>query len=101
MAIWGMGVMVGPVLGPTLGGWLTDVASWRWTFYINVPIGALSFFLAMHYVPDTAVKERAAWTGRASRSSPPGIAGLQYMLDRGQQDDWFDVERDPHVRSAS
>src|ERR671929_1250513 len=53
MAIWGLGVMVGPVLGPTLGGWLTDVASWRWTFYINVPIGAISFLLASQYVPDS------------------------------------------------
>ena len=54
MAIWGMGVMVGPVLGPTLGGWLTDVASWRWAFYINVPVGILSLVLAARFVPDTA-----------------------------------------------
>jgi len=58
MAIWGLGVMVGPVLGPTLGGWLTDVASWRWTFYINVPVGALSFFLASQYVKSAERRER-------------------------------------------
>src|SRR5258705_11611719 len=88
MAIWGLGVMVGPVLGPTLGGWLTDVASWRWTFYINVPIGALSFFLATTYVPDTERRgRRMDWTGLALIGT--GIAGLQYMLDRGTSQDWF------------
>src|SRR5574338_31313 len=64
MAIWGLGVMVGPVLGPTLGGWLTDMASWRWTFYINVPVGALSFFLATQYVKSAERRERRMdWTG--------------------------------------
>ncbi|MGZ5032590.1 MAG: DHA2 family efflux MFS transporter permease subunit [Usitatibacter sp.] len=88
MAIWGLGVMVGPVLGPTLGGWLTDIASWRWTFYINVPIGALSFFLATQYVPDSVRKARRMdWTGLALLAC--GVAGLQYMLDRGTQQDWF------------
>jgi DHA2 family multidrug resistance protein len=88
MAIWGLGVMVGPVLGPTLGGWLTDVASWRWTFYINVPIGALSFFLAAQYVPDAGRRARRMdWTGLALLGS--GIAGLQYLLDRGTSQDWF------------
>ncbi len=88
MAIWGLGVMVGPVLGPTLGGWLTDVASWRWTFYINVPIGALSLFLASQYIPDTPRKERRMdWTGMVLLGT--GIAGLQYMFDRGNSQDWF------------
>jgi DHA2 family multidrug resistance protein len=88
MAIWGLGVMVGPVLGPTLGGWLTEVASWRWTFYINLPIGALSFFLAWQYVPDTDRRERRMdWTGLVLLGS--GVAGLQYMLDRGTSQDWF------------
>jgi DHA2 family multidrug resistance protein len=88
MAIWGLGVMVGPVLGPTLGGWLTEVASWRWTFYINVPVGALSLFLASAYVRETGKRERRMdWTGLALLGT--GIAGLQYMLDRGTQQDWF------------
>lgn len=88
MAIWGMGVMVGPVLGPTLGGWLTEVASWRWTFYINLPVGALSFFLASQFVPDTPRRERRMdWTGFVLLGV--GLAGLQYMLDRGNQQDWF------------
>ncbi len=88
MAIWGMGVMVGPVLGPTLGGWLTDVAGWRWTFYINVPVGALSLFLASQYVRDSERRERRMdWTGLAMLGT--GIAGLQYTLDRGTSQDWF------------
>src|SRR6185437_15819832 len=81
MAICGLGVMVGPVLGPTLGGWLTDVSSWRWTFYINVPVGALSLFLASQYVGESKRRERRMdWVGLALVGS--GIAGLQYMLDR-------------------
>ncbi|HXF79443.1 MAG TPA: DHA2 family efflux MFS transporter permease subunit [Usitatibacter sp.] len=88
MAIWGLGVMVGPVLGPTLGGWLTDVSSWRWTFYINVPVGALSLFLASQYVGESKRRERRMdWVGLALVGS--GIAGLQYMLDRGTTQDWF------------
>ena len=88
MAIWGLGVMVGPVLGPTLGGWLTDVSSWRWTFYINVPVGALSLFLASQYVTESKKRERRMdWMGLALVGS--GIAGLQYMLDRGTTQDWF------------
>ena len=88
MAIWGLGVMVGPVLGPTLGGWLTEYASWRWTFYINVPIGALSFFLASQYVHNAPRKTRRMdWAGLALLGS--GVAGLQYMLDRGTTQDWF------------
>ncbi len=88
MAIWGLGVMVGPVLGPTLGGWLTDIASWRWTFYINVPVGALSLFLAMTVIPETPRRERRMdWTGLALLGA--GVAGLQYLLDRGTSQDWF------------
>lgn len=88
MSLWGLGVMVGPVLGPTLGGWLTDIASWRWTFYINLPVGVLSLFLAYQFVPDTQRKSRRVdWTGFGLLGI--GIAGLQYFLDRGNQQDWF------------
>jgi MFS transporter, DHA2 family, multidrug resistance protein len=88
MAIWGLGVMVGPVLGPTLGGWLTDAASWRWTFYINVPVGALSLFLASQYVKSAERRARRMdWTGLALLAA--GVAGLQYTLDRGTTADWF------------
>ena len=89
LAIWGMGVMVAPILGPTLGGWLTEAVNWRWNFYINVPVGALSLLLTLRYVPDTPVKERRMdWWGFVFLAA--FIAGLQYTLDRGQQEDWLD-----------
>jgi DHA2 family multidrug resistance protein len=88
MAIWAMGVMVAPILGPTLGGWLTEYISWRWTFYINLPVGIISFILAMRYVHDTPTRERRMdWTGFATLAL--GIGALQLVLDRGNQDDWF------------
>jgi len=88
MAIWAMGVMVAPILGPTLGGWLTEFISWRWTFYINLPVGILSLFLATRHVPDTTVKQRDMdWAGFVSLAV--SIGALQLVLDRGNQDDWF------------
>jgi DHA2 family multidrug resistance protein len=88
MAIWAMGVMVAPILGPTLGGWLTEFMSWRWTFYINLPVGIISFFLAARHVPDTVIKQRDMdWMGFISLAV--GIGALQLVLDRGNQDDWF------------
>jgi len=88
MAIWGVGVMVGPILGPTLGGYLTDIASWRWNFYINVPIGILCLLLSMRVIPDSPIKERKMdWIGLTLISV--AIGGAQYFLDRGNHDDWF------------
>lgn len=89
LAIWGMGVMVAPILGPTLGGWLTEAASWRWNFFLNIPVGALSLFLAARSVPDTPARSRPMdWWGLLFLGI--FIAGLQYVLDRGQQEDWLD-----------
>jgi DHA2 family multidrug resistance protein len=88
MAIWSMGVMIGPIAGPTLGGWLTEVLDWRWTFYINLPVGIISFLLASRFVPDTERRSRNMdWLGFIYLSL--AIAGLQYFLDRGNTDDWF------------
>jgi DHA2 family multidrug resistance protein len=88
LAIWGMGVMVAPILGPTLGGWLTETVNWRWNFYINVPIGVVSFLLAARHVPDTETRARGMdWWGLGFLAM--FIGGLQYLLDRGQQEDWF------------
>ena len=88
MAIWAMGVMVAPILGPTLGGWLTEYISWRWTFYINLPVGIISLILVARHVHDTPTRERRMdWTGFATLAL--GIGALQLVLDRGNQDDWF------------
>jgi MFS transporter, DHA2 family, multidrug resistance protein len=89
MAVWGMGVMIGPILGPTLGGYLTDVYNWRWVFLINVPFGILAAIGLMVFMGETDRREgsRFDWTGFAVLSV--GLAALQLMLDRGEQQDWF------------
>ena len=88
MALWGMGVMVGPILGPPLGGWLTDTYSWHWVFLINVPIGALALFGVAASLPtDETRASRFDWRGFAFLAI--GIGALQLFLDRGQQQDWF------------
>ena len=88
MAIWGMGVMVAPIMGPTLGGYLTETLTWRWTFYINLPVGIISLLLAARFVPDTKVKQRSMdWIGFATLAI--AIASLQLVLDRGADKDWF------------
>lgn len=92
MAIWGIGVMVGPILGPTLGGLITEVSTWRWNFYINVPVGIISLILTWKNLIDTEKKERQMdWIGLILISI--SIASLQYFLDRGNQDDWFDSRK--------
>jgi DHA2 family multidrug resistance protein len=89
MAVWGMGVMVGPILGPTLGGWLTDSYNWRWVFFINVPIGAFALFGVFTYIKADFVQRasRFDFFGFATLSLAIGL--LQMMLDRGEQMDWF------------
>lgn len=88
MALWGVGVMIGPILGPTLGGWLTEVATWRWNFYINVPIGLGSMLLTWQVLPASKQKKRNIdWTGLILVSL--AIGAFQYVLDRGNQADWF------------
>ena len=89
MAIWGMGVMVGPILGPTLGGYLTEVYDWRWVFFINLPFGALAIFGLWFFLRDEKRGLASAfdWTGFFVLSL--GIGALQMMLDRGGELDWF------------
>src|SRR5664279_3615867 len=88
MALWGAGIMLGPVLGPTLGGWLTDVADWRWVFYINLPIGILAFFGLSLYLPDT-VKRIRRFDLFGFTCLSIGLGAVQLLLDRGQELDWF------------
>ncbi len=90
MAIWGMGVMLGPIMGPTLGGWLTETYSWHWVFLINVPIGILTVLGLMAVMPETEKKShlRFDWLGFAALAV--GIGALQLMLDRGEQVGWFE-----------
>jgi DHA2 family multidrug resistance protein len=88
MAMWGMGVMVGPILGPTLGGWLTETYNWRWVFYINVPIGIVTFLGLSAYLSETRTSKGSFdWFGFAMLSL--AIGSFQMMLDRGEQLDWF------------
>ena len=89
MAIWGMGVMIGPILGPTLGGWLTEALSWRWTFFINLPIGIFSALLSWRVVADSDKRDRNMdWWGLLYLTMFLGC--LQFVLDRGGREDWFD-----------
>jgi DHA2 family multidrug resistance protein len=92
LAVYGIGVVCAPIIGPTLGGWLTDTYSWRWAFYINLPVGVLALFLISLFVQDppyfrTAKPGRIDMMGFALLSL--WLATLQIVLDKGQQDDWF------------
>src|SRR3982074_3560271 len=90
MAVFGLGVMLGPILGPTLGGWLTDSYSWRWVFYVNLPLGVLcafGIFLFLERRADRPLARRLDWL--RFRSVALGIGALQLLLDRGERLDWF------------
>ena len=89
MAIWGVGVMVGPILGPTLGGWLTDSYNWRWVFFINVPIGLLAAYGMWRYIRPVAGPRRQRFDVFGFGTLSLAIGALQLLLDRGQQNDWF------------
>jgi len=89
MALFGVGVMIGPVLGPVLGGWLTENYSWRYVFYINLPIGILDLLGIMLFLPESQRDQvsKLDWFGFGTLSVTLGA--LQIMLDRGEQKDWF------------
>jgi DHA2 family multidrug resistance protein len=89
MAVWGMGVMVGPILGPTLGGWLTDSYNWRWVFFINVPIGVIAFYGMWRYIRPDPGRRSARFDVFGFTTLSLGLGALQLLLDRGQQNDWF------------
>src|SRR6266446_4283522 len=90
MAIFGVGVMVGPTLGPTVGGWITDTYGWPWIFYINIPFGMLALALTMSFINDSRHQERPASVDFIGLGLlAVGIGALQTMLERGERLDWW------------
>ncbi len=91
MAMWGAGIMVGPIIGPTLGGWLTESYNWRWVFLINLPVGIIAVLGCVAYLPRSIIRQRRFdFFGFAMLSM--GIGALQMILDRGGELDWFASE---------
>ena len=89
MAIFGVGIMLGPILGPTLGGWLTDSYSWRWVFFINIPVGLLTVGMVTSYVHETQINTTRTFDAMGFLFLSVAIGALQLMLDRGERVDWF------------
>src|SRR6186997_2879561 len=91
MGFWALGIVVAPILGPVLGGWLTDNYSWRWVFYINIPVGIASIVMTQLYIFDPPYlrteSRRVDYWGMGMLAV--GIGALQIVLDKGQHDDWF------------
>jgi MFS transporter, DHA2 family, multidrug resistance protein len=89
--LFGLGVVMGPTIGPTLGGWITDNYSWPWIFYVNLPIGIIATILSLSFIRGAKEERRAGqsidWTGIALLVV--GIGSLQVVLERGERDDWF------------
>ncbi len=92
MGVWSLGIVVAPILGPVLGGWLTDSYSWRWVFYINIPIGVVSIIMTQLFIFDPPylrrTSDRIDYWGIGLLAV--GIGALQILLDKGQEDDWFE-----------
>ncbi len=91
MAVFGIGIMFGPIIGPLLGGWITDNMSWRWIFYINIPIGIIAVLMALFFIYDPSyikrIKARVDYLGLMLLVI--GLGSLQIVLDKGQREDWF------------
>jgi MFS transporter, DHA2 family, multidrug resistance protein len=90
MALWGIGVMLGPILGPTIGGYMTELYNWRWVFFVVAPFGVLALFGCLGFVPEAGrqPKRRLDWFGFVTLSV--AVAATQLVFDRGQRLDWFD-----------
>jgi DHA2 family multidrug resistance protein len=93
MAVWGIGIMMAPIFGPTVGGWVCDNWSWRWIFYINLPIGVLGFFMASVFLFDSPYHKKPG------KVDAPGLVlmivgfgAMQLMLDKGEHEDWFESD---------
>jgi MFS transporter, DHA2 family, multidrug resistance protein len=89
MAFWGVGVTLGPILGPALGGWLTENYSWRWVFYINLPIGILAFLGLLFFLPSSKDRQANRFDFFGFIALSIAVGSLQIMLDRGGLKDWF------------
>jgi MFS transporter, DHA2 family, multidrug resistance protein len=89
MSIWGMGVILGPIIGPALGGWLTDEYNWRWVFFINVPFGVLAATGILIFIRETRRAHREAFDFFGFATLSLAIGALQMLLDRGELKDWF------------
>lgn len=89
MALFGGGIMIGPILGPVLGGWLTDSFDWRWVFLVNIPVGSLAALMILRFLPSSP-KSRNRFDLVGFALLALALGGLQMMLDRGQHEDWFD-----------
>jgi len=89
MALWGVGVMVGPILGPSLGGWLTEYYNWRWVFYINLPFGLLAWLGLAAFVHETPIDRSRRFDLLGFALLSVALGAFQMMLDRGQSLDWF------------
>lgn len=88
MAIWGMGIMIGPILGPILGGWLTETANWRWVFFVNLPIGVLALAILIAYLPQPEQRRRR-FDLFGFMLLAVALTSFQLLLDRGNQLDWL------------
>ncbi len=92
MALWGIGVIIAPIVGPVMGGWVTDNLTWRWAFYINMPIGVISVLLTWMFIFDPEYLRRK-WAGGIDYWGlgllALGLAAMQVVLDRGEREDWF------------
>ena len=91
MGFWGLGIVVAPILGPVVGGWITETYNWRWVFYINLPVGVMSLVMIQTYVFDPPYLKKVTsgidyW---GMGMLVVGIGALQYVLDKGQTEDWF------------
>lgn len=89
MGWWGVGIMFGPVFGPTLGGYITEYFSWRWAFYLNVPVGALAFIMIALIVPRQGQQQRRPFNYFGFIALGIAVACIQFILDRGERLDWF------------
>lgn len=89
IAMWGVGVMIGPVLGPTLGGYLTEFYDWRWVFYINLPFGIIAAVIMARFATETPLNHTRKFAAWGFFVLAVGVGGLQLLLDRGESEDWF------------